>query len=221
VSVRALVAETWQIYRGRAFPLLGIAALPIVPLDIAGGIFDPTYDTVAPNWTAFGVSVIILYVVATPLATGAIVAYLDDERSGSASIGAAFGRIDRLGTLAIATLLYNIATLATLLLLIVPGLLVGARWALYVPAIVFERTSASGALRRSNALVRGHTWTVVGVGLLTGLIALALVIVPVVIASLSDSVYGAILVGVAIDLGFVPPFAVAAYVVYRRLLEEA
>jgi hypothetical protein len=45
---------------------------------------------------------------------------------------------------------------------LLPGLLLLARWALFIPVIVLEGTGAFRALGRSNQLVRGHTWRVIG-----------------------------------------------------------
>lgn len=217
VSVRDTVGEIWQTFTRRAGRIFLIAALPIVPLDIAVAVLDPDYTDVEPSWTGYVTATVVLYLVAVPLATAAIVAYLDDERHGQASIGRAFGHVDRLGTLAVATFLYNLCTAAAALLLIVPGLLLAARWVTYIPAIVLAEEGPIGGLAHSNRLVRGTTWTVVGVGLLILLITFGLAIVPVAIGAFWDSVYGAILFGVGIDLATVPLFAVTAYVIYRRL----
>ena len=47
-----------------------------------------------------------------------------------------------------------------LLLLVVPGLFVLVRWSVIVPVIINEERGMRSSFRRSNALVRGHSWTV-------------------------------------------------------------
>ena len=66
----------------------------------------------------------------------------------------------RLLTLLAATLIYSICIAAGLVLLVVPGLLVLVRWSVIVPVIVVEGRGIRDSFRRSNALVRGHSWTV-------------------------------------------------------------
>jgi hypothetical protein len=59
-----------------------------------------------------------------------------------------------------ATLIYSVCIAVGLLLLVVPGLLVLVRWSVIVPVIVIERRGMRDSFRRSNELVRGHSWTV-------------------------------------------------------------
>jgi hypothetical protein len=47
-------------------------------------------------------------------------------------------------------------------LLVLPGLWVLTRWSLFAPVIRKERLGPMAALKRSNELVRGHFWLVVG-----------------------------------------------------------
>jgi membrane-anchored glycerophosphoryl diester phosphodiesterase (GDPDase) len=51
--------------------------------------------------------------------------------------------------------------------LVVPGLFLMTRWILVVPVIVLEKRSASEALERSWELVKGSSWPVFGLTLLT------------------------------------------------------
>lgn len=221
MRVGETVGEIWRTYLARLGPLLTITAILIVPLNVAAAVFDPDYTDIVSNRTASLATIAVLYVIAVPLAYAATAVYLDDERHGRASIKTAFGRIDRLGTLAISTLLFTVCTTVGLLLLILPGLLLAALWSIYVPAIVFEQETATGALGRSNALVRGNTWTVVGIGLTIVLIAVGLALIPTAIGYLWAGLYGAILYGIAVDLAFTPLFGVAGYVIYRRLAQVA
>ena len=83
---------------------------------------------------------------------------------------------ERLGTLLGASLLYGFGVaVGVVLLLVVPGLIALARWALIVPLVVIERRGWRDAFARSNELVRGQTGRVlvlvVVANLLTGVVS--------------------------------------------------
>lgn len=61
-----------------------------------------------------------------------------------------------------ATFLYAFGVLGGLVLLVVPGLVVAARWSLMVQIVVLEERSAGDARIRSTALVRGRTGRMLG-----------------------------------------------------------
>ncbi len=63
-------------------------------------------------------------------------------------------------SLILADILFSLATLAGLLLLIIPGLILATLFAVVAPTIEIERRSAVSSLRRSAHLVRRHFWTV-------------------------------------------------------------
>ena len=58
-----------------------------------------------------------------------------------------------------ASILYAIGVGIGLVLLVVPGLILAARWSLLAPLVVLERCGASVATGRSSALVKGQTGT--------------------------------------------------------------
>lgn len=64
--------------------------------------------------------------------------------------------LERLPSLVGASLLYGFSVLLGLVLLIVPGLLVAARWSLMAPGIMLERLWTFPARDRSRAIVRGE-----------------------------------------------------------------
>jgi hypothetical protein len=55
-----------------------------------------------------------------------------------------------------------------LLLFLVPGIFLAIRWQVVAQSAAIERTDWIGALRRSNALTRGHMWHVLAVTILGG-----------------------------------------------------
>ena len=115
-----------------------------------------------------------------------------------------------------AAIVYALGILGGFILLIVPGLIVLARWSLLAPAIVLENRSVSDARERSKALVRGQTGKV-----------LVAVIVPIAISVAGSG--AVLLIGFStansIFLGFVwasltAPFSAHVLTaVYYRLAE--
>jgi hypothetical protein len=83
-----------------------------------------------------------------------------------------------------ASLLYGFGVFLALLLLIVPGLILAARWSLLAPLVVLERRGVDEARRRSSELVKGHTGAVLGCVFLT-LLIVSLIVWPLALTHLS------------------------------------
>ncbi len=69
-------------------------------------------------------------------------------------------------------------------LLVVPGLILWARWSVALPALVIERTGVMESLARSRDLTRGRRWTVLGFLVLVAAFNGALFLVLVAFAKL-------------------------------------
>jgi hypothetical protein len=63
-----------------------------------------------------------------------------------------------------------LGTVAGLIALVVPGILLALRWSVVAQAAAIEGGSWTDALRRSKELTRGHYWHIVGLLLLVGLV---------------------------------------------------
>jgi hypothetical protein len=112
----------------------------------------------------------------------------------------------------------TVGILLGMIALVVPGLILMARWALVVPLIVLERAPWRLALSRSNELVRDRTRTVVAIFVLLTLIGLALIAIPLAVGYfLLENVIGAWLATLAVDTVFIAFYAFAPFVLYRRL----
>jgi hypothetical protein len=101
---------------------------------------------------------------------GALVVIVRDIHEGRrpASIGVLYQRaLRRFWPLFWASLLYGVCLVVGLLLLVVPGLLVAARWSLMGPLVVLDNESPLDARDRSSALVIGDTGRVLAVVLLS------------------------------------------------------
>jgi len=82
--------------------------------------------------------------------------------------------LSKLPKLALASVLSWVITGLGFLFLIIPGIILSLTFALVYPIAVFEKGSASDALRRSAQLTRGHRWNIFlacfVIGLLVGVV---------------------------------------------------
>ncbi|MFI5032723.1 MAG: glycerophosphoryl diester phosphodiesterase membrane domain-containing protein [Reyranellales bacterium] len=78
--------------------------------------------------------------------------------------------LKRLGAALGVAILSGIGIFFGMILLIVPGLILAAMWAVAVPAAVIEEMSATAALSRSQELTRERRWRVFGAYFIAGLI---------------------------------------------------
>jgi hypothetical protein len=132
-----------------------------------------------------------------------------------------YGRtVDRVPTLVVYNFVAGLATTLALLLLIVPGLLLGARWSAAGPSIVLDGQGPFEALETSNGLVRGHTWRVVGAGVLALLMAITFAIPGALITAFADSTWVIGLGNALLGVGVYLPLASFSYAVYRQAQAE-
>jgi hypothetical protein len=81
----------------------------------------------------------------------------------------AFG-FARLGPILVVSILVGLATLAGLIVLIIPGIYIGVRLAVSTQALVVEGKRGTQAMRRSWDLIGGHWWHAAFTVLLAGLL---------------------------------------------------
>jgi hypothetical protein len=212
--VREVVGEVWRLFRARFWRTLIIIALLLAPLELAVELVDP--GLAEDDWWLWVATTAALTLVAFPWVFGAVV---HDVAAGDRMPTDSYARTARrLPDLAISALVTTVGILLGTIALIVPGMLLMARWALIVPLIVLEGASWRRALARSNELVRGRTWTVVGIFAAITVIGVALVAPPVAVGYyVLGGVIGAWLATVAIDSVFIALYAFAPIVLYRRL----
>ena len=165
---------------------------------------------------------LILALFGSLLVQGALVEVVRDLHEGRPVDPAAayYDRTrGRLGTLLGVTLLYAVGVGIGFVLLLVPGLILLARWSLVVPLVVIEGRGVRESFGRSVELVRGRTGQILVLVIVTGLlttlastlIALALRSLPAFSAAwLGDLVAGALAV---------PYQAHVLTVLYYRLTE--
>jgi Membrane domain of glycerophosphoryl diester phosphodiesterase len=214
--IRAVVAETWRLFLARFWRTLVLVLLLLAPLELAVALLDPDFSSFAHGWWVWvGLSATVT-LVAFPWVVGAVVH--DVGREDRAATDAYRQTAGRLPDLVISAVVTTIGIVLGTIALVVPGLLLMARWALIVPLIILDGMAWRAALSRSNELVRGRTWSVVGIFVLLTLIGGALVAAPVLVGYFAlENVLGAWLATLAIDTVFIAFYSFAPFVLYRRL----
>jgi hypothetical protein len=212
--VGEVVGEVWRLFRTRFWRTLITVAVLLAPLELAVHLVDP--QLVSDDWWLWVGLTATLVVIAFPWVIGAVVhdVATDDPTPAQAYRQTAH----RLPDLAISALVTTIGITLGTLALVVPGLILVARWALVVPLIVVEGASWRRALARSNELVRGRTWEVVAIFVVLTVIGAALVALPLLLAYfVIGGVVGAWLAALAVDTVAVAFYAFAPFVLHRRL----
>jgi hypothetical protein len=192
MGIGAILGTAVQFYRRHWQTLLAIAAVVVVPVTLLqyligdwvhsqGEVTVSTGDgsvVTAPTWTAAvggllaALAGILMFSVLTGAITRAVAAEVAGEDPGVEQ-SYRFG-FHRLGSVLLVSILVGLATIAGLIVLIIPGIYIGVRLAVSTEALVVENRRGTQALARSWALVGGHWWhafaTLLVAGLLTGVV---------------------------------------------------
>ena len=209
-----VVREVWRLFLIRFWRTLITVALLLAPLELAVHIFDP--ELASEDWWLWVGFTAALVVVAFPWVIGAVVHDVaTDDRTPTEAYRRSAGHLP---DLAISALVTTLGIILGTIALVVPGLILVARWALVVPLIVLGGAHWREALARSNSLVRGRTLPVIGIFVVLTAIGAALVAVPLLLAYyVIGGVIGAWLAALAVDTVAVAFYAFAPFVLYRRL----
>jgi ABC-type sugar transport system permease subunit len=206
--VRGLIGETWRLLRMHGPAMLLVALVLLVPAELAVAY-------AAEDSESLGIAAATgLTFIGYAWVFGALIATISRRTRSPLE---PYGRtVDRVPALVLATFVTALATVLGLLLLIVPGLLVYARWSAASPLIVIERQAPFEALETSNGLIRGRTWTVLGAILVVFLLAFAAGLPGLALGELTDPIWvdglASAFFGAAINL----PTAALAYAILRQ-----
>lgn len=147
----------------RLYVLLWRHSLPAAALAI-GAVWtaEMALDRVESTLSAFIVGVVALIVglSAPMLVQGMLIVLVEDVHQGRRATETrivARRTLDRVPSLVGGSILYFFGVLVGLVLLIVPGLIAGARWCLMPPLIVLEHRDIGEARARSAGIVSGKT----------------------------------------------------------------
>jgi hypothetical protein len=210
-----VIGDAWKVYRAHAGHLLAVAFVIYLPAAIITALL-------AWGLGVFGLylGALVLLFASFLLQASLVKAVQDVVQDGRAdlSIGQTLESVlPNLGAVAVASILAGLAIWVGLSLLIVPGLILLTIWAVIMPVLIIEQTGAMSAFGRSQQLVRGNGWNVLGTLVLVFLILIAASIVIGLILSavpvgwrygVSDVVSGTL---------FAPFVAVVVTLMYYRL----
>jgi hypothetical protein len=182
MTVGGVLNDSLDLYQRFFWRFLATAAAVYVVLDLVGALvanIDSGRTAAVVFWSLVSAA---LGIVGFFWLSGALVEAVQDVRDGKidTTIGELYQRTQpRLPALIAAGVLAAIGILIGFVLLIVPGLFLLTRWSLIAPVVVLEKRSAGEAFSRSWELVKGHSWTVfwvilitaVGSGIVSGIIS--------------------------------------------------
>jgi MFS family permease len=217
--VTEVVRESWRLFLARFWRTLIVVALLLAPLELALALIDPELSRGSAGWWLWIAFSSAITLVAFPWIIGALV---HDVATGDRTPTEPYTRTrDRVPDLLVSAVVTTVGILLGLIVLIIPGLILMARWALIVPLIVLEHAPWRVALASSNRLVQGRTGAVLAIFVLLTLIGIALVAIPVAVGYfLLGGVIGAWLATMAINTVFIAFYAFAPFVLYRKLTGE-
>lgn len=208
-----ILRDSWVLYRSHARHLISIAAVVYVPLGIV------TTFLMMLGWPGV-ILANLLNLAAIFLVQGALVKAVEDVRDGRCDVGVihTFGFAgQRLVPLIAAGILAAAGILVGLALLVVPGLVLLTWWLVVSPVIVLESRSVIDGFGRSRALVRGNSWPVFGVVVMTLLVVFAFTLLLGVVLQPLEEALRAFLASV-LGNSLAAPFAAVAWTLtYFRL----
>jgi hypothetical protein len=151
---------------------VGVTSAFFEVLRSTGAVASPGDDVLASMKGAPGENVIV-GLAGLVLTGAAIFAALGHMSDRSVDVGAAFGAGGRyFGRLFGIGFLSNLGIILGLILLVVPGLILWARWSAAGPAGIGEKRPVGDAMKRSAQLTEGTRFNIIVVGLI-GLLAAA------------------------------------------------
>ncbi len=217
----------FSLYRRNFGTLIAIVAVIVIPFQLLNALLspDPLFDSdLEFNGGALFMLVLltVLGFVANTLATGSAAKAIADDYLGETPnwLDSIQYGVDRLWPLVLGSILFGISVFVGLIFFVIPGVILWVSWSIWVAVVIVEDMSATGALGRSNRLVKGRRWPVFGYFILIYLIVW-------LITAIVGGLLGAVLLGgaepgqvtvagtvVGIVLAlFTTPFVVAATVV--------
>jgi len=171
VSIERVLRQAWELYRKFFLRFVLTAAVIFVVLEFFAAVSESSAH--AHHWTAaalWSLVTFLLWIVGTFWLQGALVEAVSDLRDGRAdlSIEELYRRTrPLLPSLIAAGVVAALGVACGLVFLIVPGLILFTRWIFIVPVIVLEKKSAGESFGRSSGLVKGSSWPVFALILLT------------------------------------------------------
>ena len=189
MGIGEILSTAFQLYRRHWRTLLAIAAVVVVPFTLLQYLIgdqvrtrgEETANGVVIETASWAVGIaglvaalagVVMFLVLTGAITRAVAAEVAGEDPGVEQ-SYRFG-FHRFWSVLLVSVLVGLATVAGLILFIIPGIYIGVRLAVSIEALVVEGRRGTQAMGRSWELVGGHWWhafgTLLVAGLLTGLV---------------------------------------------------
>jgi hypothetical protein len=176
-NLARILDDAFALYRSYARTLLTIAVAVVVPVDlvvfgIGLGQLTSGYDRTPPNGVGL-LQIFVSLLITTPLITAMVLRVVLDVAAGQpVSTTRAISSGLELFTPLLVGIGLAVAGIALgFVALVIPGVYVAVLWAFVAQAVVVDGRRGPQALARSAELVRGHWWWVLGVVLVTNLVA--------------------------------------------------
>ena len=174
-SVGSVLSRTWTILWQNSlifFGLLLIAELPTIIVSFS-----------SPQEVGMALLIAILNLVLTLVIQGAVAYAVFQSLTGeTASFGEALSRgLSRAPTMLLAGLLTGLCLVIGVILLIIPGIIVGCMLAVTMQACVVERLGAMASLSRSVELTKDYRLLIFGLFLIIGFATFVIAMVATVI----------------------------------------
>jgi hypothetical protein len=189
MGIGEILSTAFQLYRRHWRTLLAIAAVVVVPFTLLQYLLgdqvrtrgEETANGVVVETATWAVGIaglvaalagVVMFLVLTGAITRAVAAEVAGEDPGVEQ-SYRFG-FHRFWSVLLVSVLVGLATVAGLILFIIPGIYIGVRLAVSIEALVVEGRRGTQAMGRSWELVGGHWWhafgTLLVAALLTGLV---------------------------------------------------
>ena len=173
MTVSGILSDAWRLYRLLFRRSIGFAAVVIAVLT---AINAAQYAASGQKARFIGLVAIVLAIAGPVIIQGALIELVRNIHEGRrpAGINALLERVGEcFWQLIKVSIIYGLGVLIGLILFIVPGLFIAARWSLMAPLVVLEGVT-HGAAAKSNSLVQGKTQAV----LLALVLSLAIIGIP-------------------------------------------
>ena len=171
-SLNEIIEAALNIYGQNFQPLFLIAAV-VVPLGVAGAVFQNTIDDDAAS-LAILLALSVAQIVVNLLAGAALIVALADIDGGRpAEFSRAYDvAFEKVGTLvqAIVRVMFHVGLFAITIIGIPWAIQRAVRWLFIQQAIILDQAEAEAALSTSAAAVRGSWWRTFGIWIVISLI---------------------------------------------------
>lgn len=194
-----MIGQGWQIMKKNVWQLLGLQVVLVLLLVL----LDALVDLVLPKVNFPILNSLSAFIISQCFAIGVLTLSLQFADAVEVKFTDFFSKLHTILIYFFATVLAGIATCLGLILFIVPGLIIGARFSLVGYLIIDKNMGIFEALKASWNLVKGVTGRMIGFWLASSLVIFL----------------GLLVLGVGLLFAF-PTTSIASALVYRKLVKE-